>query len=107
MRFKRNEGMHTAQDQIELRILQALAPGGESAPSVLGYAAYPGYRFKAPQGAAFAVAKVLRSMLDKGLILRRRRGYSISETGKTHLARDSGQPACSQTPITTGTGNQA
>lgn|SRR3546814_735469 len=36
--------------------------------SELGYIAFPGYRFKAPQGAAFSVAKIVRKMSDEKLI---------------------------------------
>ena len=60
----RNSGLHTAQTVSELLVLQALsscrADGRQVALSLsaLGFAAYPGYSFKAPQGAALAVALI-------------------------------------------------
>ncbi len=70
----RNASLHTAQADSELLVLQALAAtqvdGRQTALplSALGYAAYPGYSFKAPQGAALAAAKLVRSMQDRGLV---------------------------------------
>lgn len=94
----RNSGLHTAQTVSELLVLQALsscrADGRQVALSLsaLGFAAYPGYSFKAPQGAALAVAKLARSMQDRGLIARdqgRRtgggRGYVIRLAGARAL----------------------
>lgn len=85
MSWKRNEGMHTLQAVAEQRILRALASGKVAMPSVLGYAAYPDYRFNRPQGAAFAVAKILRKMCEKKLLRRERRGFSIAEAGKAEI----------------------
>jgi len=76
MSWKRNEGMHTPQEVAEQRILRALASGAAAMPSVLGYAAYPDYRFNRPQGAAFAVAKILNGMCEKKLLRRERRGFT-------------------------------
>lgn len=70
----RNAGLHTTRTDSEFLILEALASqygGGRqvSLPlSALGYAAYPGYRFKAPQGAALAAAKLVRAMQDRELV---------------------------------------
>lgn len=59
--------------------------------SALGYAAYPGYRFKSPQGAALAVARLVRSMADRGLIGRSfdkaARGYQIRRAGVQALEK--------------------
>lgn len=90
----RNAGLHTTQADSEMLVLQALAsPCGDGRQialplSALGYAAYPGYSFKAPQGAALAAAKLVRSMQDRGLVGwspgRQRgavRGYHLGQAG--------------------------
>lgn len=84
MRWKKNAGMHTQQAVAEMRILRSLSTIAEAAPSVLGYAAFPEYRFNRPQGAAFAVAKILRSMCDRGLIRRGKnaRQFRLTDAGK-------------------------
>lgn len=71
--MKRNIGMHTTAADAKKNILAYLAQQGTdgttlTAKSTLGYAAYPGYNFKAPQGAAFAVAKIVREMEADGLV---------------------------------------
>lgn len=94
----RNSGLHTAKADSELLVLQALASrradGRQVALplSALGFAAYPGYSFKAPQGAALAAAKLARSMQDRGLIGRNPggrngggRGYVIRLAGARAL----------------------
>lgn len=94
MSSMRNAGFHTAQGVSELLVLQALAStGGGSRQaalplSALGYAAYPGYSFKAPQGAALAAARLVRSMQDRDLVGwnpgRQRgvaRGYHLLQAG--------------------------
>ncbi len=67
--MKRNEGKHTdasvAKDNILQHLLKCSRP---VLKSNLGYAAFPGYSFKAPQGAALAVAKIARQMEVDGLI---------------------------------------
>lgn len=82
MRWKINVDKHTKQSDAEIRILQVLNRCSSAMPSVLGYAAYPDYRFKRPQGAAFAVAKILNSMCEKRLIRRERQGFSITDAGR-------------------------
>lgn len=89
MRWKKNEGMHTQQVVAELRILRALSFGDKTMPSVLGYAAFPDYRFNRPQGAAFAVSKILSSMCDKKMIRREHRGFSLADAGREALAQSS------------------
>lgn len=67
--MKRNVGKHTNVAAIEANILAALK--GADTPmyaSTLGYAAFPDYNFKMPQGAAFAVARVASNMEKRGLI---------------------------------------
>ena len=44
--------------------------------SAIGYAAFPGYSFNAPQGAAFSVAALVREMEDDGLVRYASNGYS-------------------------------
>lgn len=85
--WKKNEGMHTRQADAEIRILRLLSRGAQTMPSVLGYAAFPDYKFKRPQGAAFAVAKILSGMCDKKLIRRERLGFSIADAGLETLAQ--------------------
>lgn len=84
---EKNVGMHTQQVDAETRILRLLSVGPQTMPSVLGYTAFPDYKFKRPQGAAFAVAKILSGMCNKKLIQRERRGFSISEAGRQALAQ--------------------
>ena len=97
----RNAGMHTNQADSEILVLKALvSPGADGRQVVLplsglGFVAYPGYRFKAPQGAALAVAKLARSMQDRGLIARAPggrvgggRGYVIRLAGIQALQTD-------------------
>ena len=85
----RNADLYIAQADSELLVLQALSsPSGglseRALPlSALGYVAYHGYQFKAPQGAALAVAKLVRSMQDRGLVGfgTRGRGYCLRAQG--------------------------
>ncbi|POR07685.1 hypothetical protein [Diaphorobacter sp. LR2014-1] len=95
----RNADLHMAQEKSELLILHALATKGRNGEathlqlSSLGFVAYPGYQFKAPQGAALAVARLARSMQDRGLIGRAfggrngygRRGYYLRPEGARAL----------------------
>ena len=84
--WKKNAGMHTSQDDAERNILSLLSRVPHAMPSVLGYAAFPDYKFKRPQGAAFSAAKILSAMCDKKLIRRERVGFSIAQAGREHLA---------------------
>lgn len=91
--MKRNIGMHTSADDAKRNILAFLSEHCRDASrlgqkSTIGYAAYPGYTFKSPQGAAFAVARIVRELADEGLVqyhIRRhpvfRRGYCITSRG--------------------------
>ncbi len=87
----RNSGKYTRQAESELLVLKALATenGGTRYLSLssLGYAAYPGYQFKAPQGAALAVAKLVHSMEDRKLVRYsiKPKGYCITEAGSEAL----------------------
>ena len=102
--FKRNVGKHTDAAEAKLNILRFLAlhcpdAGRPAAKSTIGYAAYPGYSFKAPQGAAFAVAKLVSELERDALIAyacRRtptfRRGYYITAQGLQFLAERGSVP---------------
>lgn len=69
MAHKRNIDMHTSADDAKRNILLGLLDSKHGAnKSGLGYMAYPDYSFKAPQGAAFAVAKIARQLEDDKLI---------------------------------------
>ena len=87
--MKRNIDMHTGFDAAKENILRGLAGGGGTNKSGLGRMAFPGYDFRRPQGAAFAVAKIARRMESDGLIQWDNRsfrgeylGYSIVLTKK-------------------------
>lgn len=96
--MKRNAGMHTSTVQAKKNILAYLAEhcvdsSRLAAKSTIGYVAYPGYNFKSPQGAAFAVAKIVRE-LERDELVRYyscsrpifRRGHYITSKGlETHL----------------------
>lgn len=69
--MKRNVGKHTDQATAELRILRVLRTYGtfiRANKSQLGRVAFPDYSFKSPQGAAFSVAKIVRSLCDRKLV---------------------------------------
>jgi hypothetical protein len=82
---KRNVGMHTEARAVESNILEAMKRhrvGRDNCapPSCLGYWGFPEYDFRWPQGAAFAVSKIVRSMEQRGVIRYRfdgRRGYYL------------------------------
>lgn len=93
-RIRRNSDLHTSQADSERLVLQVLAAPTVSGRKVtlplsaLGYAAYPGYSFKAPQGAALAAARLARGMADRGLIgwspggqAGAGRGYYVKQAG--------------------------
>lgn len=86
-RDKRNIDKYTSAAQAEANILAALrkwkADHRDAARSLstLGYAAFPDYDFRAPQGAAFSVARIVRGMEQRGLLRYHcddwRRGYYL------------------------------
>lgn len=69
---KRNIGMHTSAEQAKRNILTFLEKHSSYEnvypKSSLGHKAFPNYNFKAPQGAAFSVAKIVRQLDKDGLI---------------------------------------
>lgn len=69
MATKRNTDMHTSVEDAKRNILRGLLDSKHGTnKSGLGYLAYPDYNFKAPQGAAFAVAKIARQLEEDKLI---------------------------------------
>lgn len=85
--MKRNIGKHTDESVIIHRILTAMQHGGMMKSS-MGRVAYPDYNFKAPQGAAFSVAKIASKMYKDGLISPEgsgRHGYEITRAGEQWL----------------------
>ena len=98
MRMKRNLGRHTSAEETKRNILVFLAQHCTdatrlAAKSTIGYAAYPDYSFKAPQGAAFAVAKIVSELEREGLVRYEstsipffRRGHHITAKGLDALA---------------------
>lgn len=69
MATKRNTDKHTRAEDARRNILLGLLNSRQGTnKSGLGYLAYPDYDFKAPQGAAFAVAKIARQMEEDRLI---------------------------------------
>ena len=84
--MKRNIGMHTSAEDAKANILAYLAQHCTDASSLatkstIGYAANPGYNFKSPQGAAFAVAKIVRQLEDSGFVRHESRSHPIFRRG--------------------------
>jgi hypothetical protein len=86
--FKRNHDKHTTAAEAESNILSALTRAGADKPhrcfslSQLGYNAFPGYDFRAPQGAAFSVARIVRGMEERGLL-----GYHCDDFRRGYYLR--------------------
>lgn len=103
--MKRNIGMHTSAQEAKRHILVFLSKHGTdsnrlAAKSVIGRVAYPGYDFKSPQGAAFAVAKIVRELEDDGLVRYEshsepsfRRGHYITAKGLEAITTETGKMA--------------
>ena len=73
-RQKRNVESHTDALAAKRNVLAFLANAQRNRSpvvnkSLLGVAAFPGYNFKRPQGAAFAVAKLARELMDDCLMV--------------------------------------
>lgn len=72
--MKRNEGKHTSELDAIKNIIAAMEKWGcyghekTTIKSAIGYAAYPEYSFRWPQGAAFSVAKIVRKLEKAGVI---------------------------------------
>ena len=88
--MKRNIGMNTSADHAKENILRFFASGADmnqpARKSAIGYAAFPGYSFNSPQGAAFSVAALVREMEDDGLVryvsTSYSTGYVLTSTGR-------------------------
>lgn len=63
-----NVGIHTSAAEIENRIVEFLKRGRCRRVSAIGYAAYQGYTFRSPQGAAFAVQSHLQRLVKLGVV---------------------------------------
>lgn len=88
MKAKRNWDKHTAAAMVEANIVAHMRKWqcGRDRPllaSSIGEAGFPDYRFKAPQGAALAVARIQRGMVDRGVLRRHLggHGYYLAELG--------------------------
>lgn len=78
VKHKRNFDKHTDAELAKARITVMLdglyrAAAKGRYPSLvgkaaLGYCAFPSYSFRAPQGAAFSVAKIVRELERDGLV---------------------------------------
>ena len=96
--MKRNIGMSTSAGAAKENILRLLSSGGDlnqpTRKSAIGYAAFPEYNFKTPQGAAFSVAAIVREMEDDGLVRYASTSYSTGYviTSKGRIAAMELQP---------------
>lgn len=90
----RNENLHTSAPVARLNLLRFLAQhtAGQrdyARKAAMGYATFPDYDFRAAQGAAFAVAKITRTLEDEGLVRFASsihgHGYHITRAGEEHL----------------------
>lgn len=73
MSGKRNWDKHTDRATVEANIVAHMRKWncGRTRPlnaSSIGEAGFPEYSFQKPQGAALAVARILRGMVDKGVL---------------------------------------
>ncbi len=90
--MKRNIDKHTDKGKAILNILLAMQDRGydgfnskdKMRKAEMGYAAFPEYQFRWPQGAAFAVAKICREMIEAKLI-HDYYGYYLGAEGKRVL----------------------
>ena len=96
--MKRNIGMSTSAGAAKENILRLLSSGGDlnqpTRKSAIGYAAFPEYNFKTPQGAAFSVAAIVRKLEDDGLVRYSSTSYSTGYvlTSKGRVAAMELQP---------------
>lgn len=98
MKHHRNIDKYTTAQEAKsnsLRSLAALRADTLANKSSLGYAAFPGYSFKAPQGAAFAAARLVRELKDEKLVRwistsepYSRYGYMITPKGREWLSKE-------------------
>ncbi len=82
--------VQTSMADARRRVLEALASQGERGglyASSIGYFAFPESKFRAPQGAAFASARLRHIMEKDGVIMwkSKPRGYFITAAGRKEL----------------------
>ena len=76
--LRRNIDKYTSSHQAKMNILERISRHGPAfSKSSLAYAAYPGYTFRSPQGATFAVAALIKSVEREGLV----RGACFDDLG--------------------------
>ncbi|MCF8156325.1 MAG: hypothetical protein K9K35_10005 [Rhodoferax sp.] len=83
--MKRNHDKHTDSATAKHNILAALAKGSYGCKSQVAYAAFPGYTFKNPQGAAFSISKIFRELEDEEFVYttyRPTRAIYITQKGR-------------------------
>ena len=90
--------VQTSMADAQHRVLEVLACRNDRDglyPSTIGYCAFPGARFRTPQGAAFASARLRHDMEAKGVIVWRSnpRGYFITAAGRRALEVEVSPPA--------------
>lgn len=91
--MKRNIGLKTSASDAKANILRGmLKHSGLYSKSALGRTAFPDYDFRKPQGAAFAVAKIVREMEGDGLVhfvvgIMVGRGYGLTTKGREAAAQ--------------------
>lgn len=83
-----NYGKHLSVVEVRHNILTFLLKGSGARQSCVGYAAYPGYVFRWPQGAALSVARVLRRMKAEGLVVEYDGRYQITSKGAKSLQQE-------------------
>lgn len=89
----RNSELYTSASDAKHNILVFLAENSTTlhSKSRIGFAAFPNYCFRWPQGAAFAVAKIVRELENNKLVVAKIRsiggylGYTITEKGKSQV----------------------
>lgn len=65
-------GVRRVQEKVTYEVAKqrviALLEKGPAPKSVIGFNIWPGTKWRMPQGAAFAAAKIVRKMEDEGLV---------------------------------------
>lgn len=94
MSDKRNFGLHTSADEAKSNVLNHIINTGTvNSKSEAGYAAFPNYDFKAPQGAAFAVARIIRELYRDKLITTWVAPFDITPKGREWVKAKKGGAA--------------
>ena len=85
--YGRRAGARVSADVAKARILAALARGALS-KAALGRSTWPEARFASPQGAPFAVARLVRELTDAGLVRLDCEGWRLELTAAGRIERD-------------------